>query len=170
MNKTKKLTLLAMLVTLATALHALELLIPNPLPLPGTKLGLANVVTLVTLLQFGFKEGLAVSLLRVLFASFLTGTFLTLNFTMSLAGALLSALVMGLLYYNIKSFSILGISVAGAVVHNIAQLAIAFFATETPGIFFYLPFLLLIGVPVGLLTGAIAGNVYKHLKNLNILH
>ena len=78
-KKTRKLVLLAVLVSIATALHAVELLFPNPFPVPGAKLGLANIITLITLEVFGWKEGLVVVVLRVFIGSLL-GNFLGLGF------------------------------------------------------------------------------------------
>lgn len=168
MIKTKNITLIAVLVSLASVIHAVEMVIPNPLPLPGAKLGLANVVTLVALLLLGFKKGMLVSVMRVILGSLISGTFMSVTFVMSLSGALFSTVVMYLFIKYAKSFSTIGVSVVGAVAHNIAQLITAYFVVSTGGIFFYLPFLLVVGVPVGIFTGAIAKNVYSHLKKLNI--
>lgn len=170
MRNVKDITFIAVLVNLASVLHAVEMLIPNPLPLPGAKLGLANVVTLVALLFYGLKEGLLISFLRVILGSLIGGTFLSVNFIMSLTGAIASTLVMYFLFKYAKSLSIIGVSAAGAVVHNIVQLIVAYFIVETSSIFFYLPFLLAIGIPVGVLTGMIARNAFKHLQILRITH
>lgn len=159
---TKKLILLSLLGSIAVALHAVEMMIPNPIPLPGAKLGLANVITLLVLVMYGLKEGLAVAFLRVVLGSFLSGTFLSVAFVMSFSGALTSALIMYLAFRYWRSLSIIGVSAAGAVTHNLTQLTVAFFITETRYIFFYLPFLLLVGVAVGVLTGLIVKNLLKH--------
>jgi heptaprenyl diphosphate synthase len=166
MDKTRKLVFFSLFVTLATALGFLEMLLPNPFPLPGVKLGLANIVTLLVIYLYGFKEGLAVALLRVLFASLMAGTFLSVSFMLSLSGAVLSTLIMGLLIRYMSALSVMGVSMAGAVTHNIGQLITASFLIQTPYIFYYLPVLLLAGVPTGLLTGYITRLLLRYLEKL----
>jgi heptaprenyl diphosphate synthase len=139
-------------------------LLPNPLPIPGVKLGLANIVTLLAIYLFGAKEGLAISVLRVLFVSFLSGTFLSVGFFLSLSGATISALVMASLKNFVPSLSLVGISIAGAVTHNVAQLLAASVLIQTGYIFFYLPVLLLAGLPTGLSTGYITRLLLPYLQ------
>lgn len=156
MSKTQKLVYFSLFVTLATALGVLETMFPNPFPIPGIKLGLANIVTLLVLSMYGLKEGFVVSFLRVLFTSLLGGTLLSVGFFLSLSGALLSTLVMALLFKYMPTLSIIGISMAGAVSHNVGQLLTASVLIQTGYIFYYLPILLLAGIPTGLSTGYIA--------------
>lgn len=160
-KKTRKLVLLAVLVSLATALHSVELLFPNPFPVPGAKLGLANIITLITLEVFGWKEGLVVVVLRVFIGSLLGGTFLGLGFLLSFSGAVFSLLIMHFLFRYIPGLSVIGVSVGGAAAHNIAQVAAAAGLTQTTYLFYYLPFLLLISVPTGVFTGAAARAVLE---------
>ncbi len=168
MGKTKKMVFIALLVALASVLHVIEAFIPNPLSLPGVKLGLANVVTLLALMLFGFKEGIMISILRVLIGSLIGGTFLTTSFFLSFSGALVSTLAMALLIRFVLSLSIIGVSVVGAVIHNVTQLCVAYFIVETVGIFYYLPFLLFWALPMGIGTGIIAKMVGNHLKRLSL--
>ncbi len=164
MTKTQKLVYLALFVTLATALGVIEGVLPNPFPLPGVKLGLANIVTIQVLYLYGFRDGLAISLLRVLFTSLLVGTFLSVGFYLSLSGALLSTLVMALLFRFVPALSIMGVSIAGAVAHNVGQLLTASVLIQTGYIFYYLPVLLLSGIPTGLVTGYIARLLLNYLE------
>lgn len=164
MPNTRKLVYLSLLTTLAAALGLLETLLPNPLPLPGVKLGLANIVTLLALYLYGLKEGLAVAFLRVMFVSFLTGTFLSVGFFLSLSGGIVSALVMAFCVRYLGSLSIIGVSVLGAVAHNMGQLATASFLIKTGYIFYYLPILLLAAIPTGILTGLITRLLKPHLE------
>ena len=83
---TRKLTTLSILIALATVIHTVEYYIPNPLPIPGAKLGLANVITLITLLILDFKSGLIVSSLRVILASLIVGTLFSFGFIMVFSG------------------------------------------------------------------------------------
>lgn len=165
-NDARKLVLLAVLVSLASALHVLEALIPNPVPIPGAKLGLANIITLVTLILFGWKEGLVVVLLRVLMGSLLGGTFLGLGFLLGLSGAVFSLFIMCGLLRWVRSLSLVGISVGGAASHNLAQVAAAVFLTQTPSLGYFLPVLLLISVPTGIFTGIAAKTLCNHLGKL----
>ncbi len=156
MFSTRKLVLLSFLVTLAAALGFLEMHLPNPFPFPGAKLGLANIVTLLVLYLFSVREGILVSILRVCFISFLSGTFLAVGFWLSLSGALLSTLAMAVVIKYWASLSIVGVSIIGALFHNLGQIFVAAFLMHTQHIFYYLPFLLLVSLPTGLLTGYLA--------------
>lgn len=161
----RKTALYGLLVALAFIFSYLESLLPLSIGIPGIKLGLANLVVLLTLYLLGDGSGLAVALLRI----FLTG--LTFgNPTMmvySLAGGLLSWGMM-VLCRRCGAFSIAGVSIAGGVSHNIGQLAIAAAATGTPQIVWYLPVLLLAGLLTGGLIGAAARLLLPPLKKIRI--
>lgn len=165
--KTRKLTTVAVLVALATTLHIIESFFPSPLPIPGAKLGLANIVTLLSLVLFGWKTGFQVAFLRIMLGSLLSGSFLTTGFFLSFSGTMTSTLVMALCLYFFPGFSIIGISVAGAVSHNLGQLAMAGLIIAHIGIFFYLPVLLLAAIPTGIFTGFILKYLLKHLKAID---
>ena len=164
MVNTRKLVLFSFLVTLGTTLHVFEAMLPNPLPFPGVKLGLANIVTLLAIYMYGLREGLIVAVLRVLFGSLLIGTLFSVSFMMSLTGAVISSLVMAILYRYIHVFSILGVSMAGAVSHNVGQLLMASYLIETKSIFFYLPVLIVVGLPTGFMTGYISRMLFPYIK------
>jgi len=168
MLNTRKLVFFSLLVTLGTTLHVFEAVLPNPLPFPGVKLGLANIVTLLAIYMYGLREGLVVAVLRVLLGSLLIGTLLSVSFMMSLTGAVISSLVMALLYKYIRAFSILGVSMAGAVSHNVGQLLMASYLIETKSIFFYLPVLIIVGLPTGFLTGYISRMLFMYLQKQNM--
>lgn len=164
MFNTRKLIEITMFVTIGTVLHVMESVITNPLPLPGAKLGLANIVTLLALIRYGFKSSAVVALLRVIFGSLVSGTFLSTGFMLSLSGALLSTVIMNLLYYFIPIFSVIGISIIGALTHNIGQLLVASLIVQTRGVFYYLPFLLMFSLPAGFSTGLITKLLLPYLK------
>lgn len=166
-SRTRRLVLLAVFVALAVALHVLEGLVPVPVPVPGAKLGLANIVTLITLVMFGWKESLAVVLLRVSIGTLFGGSFMGLGFLLAMSGAVFSLIIMYLLLAFCRSLSIIGVSVAGAVAHNLAQVTVAGILTQTPQLFFVLPVLLLIAVPAGSFTGIAAKTVLHYLKLLH---
>ncbi len=151
----------------ATALHYLESLFPNPVPVPGVKLGLANIITLVALAVFDFRTALQIVILRTVLGSLLAGTLFGMGFLMSFAGAVTSAAVMalGLRFCNVVG--IVGISILGAAFHNIGQLAMATLVLRFPGMFFYLPWMLAFSVPTGLLTGLLTNELVKYVNKGN---
>ncbi|WP_051412017.1 Gx transporter family protein [Halonatronum saccharophilum] len=164
MKKTRGLMILSLLVAGAIVLHIVEFMLPTTLLFPGAKLGLANIITLFTLINFGFKSGLQVLILRILISSLLIGTFLTTGFFLSLTGGLLSFLVMSYFYYNHKCFSIIGISVLGAAFHNLGQVLMAFILIESWMIIFYLPYLLMLSLPTGIFIGVVVIKLEKYLQ------
>ncbi len=147
----KKRVLLALLVALAAALSGLERLIPAPLP--WMKIGLANAVTLLALLLFGFREALAVTVGRVLLVALVLGGLMSPTFVLSLGGGLASAAVMGLLLLT-GAFSPFGLSVAGSFIHTLTQFGLLSILLVKDASVLRLapPFLLL-----SLLTGAFVG-------------
>jgi heptaprenyl diphosphate synthase len=158
-RQTIQLTRLAVLVALATGIHALEAALPLPMPVPGARLGLANIVTLLALSLFGVQSGLAVAILRVVLGSLLTGSFLGFGFWLSLLGGTVSCLVMAAAVRLVKRgvITLFSASVLGAVTHNLAQLVTASLIvnnfTLCKG---YFPLSVLLALPTGLFTGAAA--------------
>lgn len=163
----KKIYKIVFFVSLATVLQISESLIPHPIP--GIRLGLANVVTLISLVTLGFGPTLEIAVLRTILSSFIMGTFMSPTFVLSFSGAILSTLVMGLFYWLSRwnqhyRFSLVGISVIGALTHNITQLCLAYFLLiKHPGIFVFLPWLCIAAVIMGWLTGLVALNVSSKL-------
>jgi heptaprenyl diphosphate synthase len=164
-SQTRRLVYLGLATGLAMALHIFEGLIPMPTDLivPGFKLGLANIITLYVVVNFGIRDAVVVSILRTTLGSLLAGTFMTVTFFFSFAGGLASAIVMGLVYkFGSTFFSLLGISLVGAVTHNVAQLLVASVVIETVGIFAYLPYMLFFALPTGAFVGLVTGQVHKY--------
>ena len=156
--KTKQVALFGMLVALAFIFSYMEYLIPLPLPV-GMKLGAANIVVLCALYLLGFKKAVAVSMVRIVLSGLAFGIG-TLPY--SLAGGLLSLLVMGLLKRK-EGFGITGVSVAGSVCHNIAQTVVAMFllGSKTG---YYFPLLLLSGIVAGVLIGVVSSLVLQKIQ------
>jgi heptaprenyl diphosphate synthase len=167
---TKKLALIAILVSEATVLHYIESLLPNPIPIPGVKLGLANIITLLTLVIFDFKTALTVTSLRTVLGSLLGGTLFGVGFFMSFSGALAACCLMALLLRFFRFFSLIGISIAGAVAHCLGQLFMAALIINQPGIFYYLPAMLVLSVPTGCLTGFLLKGLVNFLKSTDRLN
>ena len=138
--------------------------IVKPGLLPGMKLGLANCVILFVLMGYGFGSAALVSLVRIIVVNSLFGNMTAVAF--SLAGAALSILVMSLLKKSGR-FSMVGISLAGGVAHNLGQVLVAMIIFENVGMFCYFPALIVTGIAAGVFVGILAGLVYakvqKHL-------
>ena len=157
----QRLTQLALLTALALIIFIIEAQIPPLTAIPGVKMGLANIITLVTLYRFGRRDALMVLLVRVFLGSVFAGQMMTLLY--SLAGGLLCYAVTALLYRHIPQQRIWLLSMIGAVCHNVGQILVAIFITATPEIVWYLPFLFLSGLISGCFTGLAAGYVLKRL-------
>lgn len=166
--KAKKITLCGLLTALAVVLSLVERLFPLDavVPVPGVKLGLANVVTLFALTRVSARDALAVVVCRVAISSLLMGS--VTAFLFSLFGGLLALAVMwALLRLEGKFCSLLGVSVAGAAAHNIGQVIAAVIWMQTGAVVAYLPLLLVMSVPLGLVTGLTCAIVLSHMKKIN---
>lgn len=159
----KKITLSGVLVSLALVLSYIEGLFPFFSSVPGIKIGLANIAVIFALYKMGAKEALIVSVIRVLLSSVLFGSIL--SFSYSMAGALVSFCVMAFLKKT-DLFSLTAVSIAGAVVHNVAQLAVAFLILKADVLIYYLPVLFATGIAGGTATGIISSAVV-HRVDLN---
>ncbi len=163
--RTKKLALSAILAALAMILSYVEAMVPMPVPIPGIKLGLANLVILLAIYRLGFKYALAINCIRI----FVTGLLFTGAFGIlySLAGGLLSLLVMYLLYRT-EIFSMVGVSMAGGVAHNLGQLLTACLIMSNIRLMSYFAVLLFAGMGSGILMGIVAWLVCQRLPHLKI--
>lgn len=157
----KKLTLLAMFTTLALIIFTIESAIPPLIPIPGIKLGLANIITLVLLKNYSFHDTLWVLLARILLSAFFFGQALSLLY--SLMGGLCCLLMMYLTNRLLKGHYIFLTSIAGAISHNLGQLFIAYLITAVPGVLVYLPFLMLSAILTGFFTGLCAHFIQRYL-------
>lgn len=163
MKKTTKLTFLGLFTAVALVLSFLETLIPNMVPIPGFKLGLANFAVLLALYLFGFKEALIVDLCRIILAALLFGSLF--SFFYALSGAV-CALIIELIIKKTDKFSPIGISVFGAIFHNLGQFLVAVIILKSLGILYYLPFTLLFCVLAGALNGYLVLILKDRLKFL----
>ncbi|BAE85693.1 Gx transporter family protein [Desulfitobacterium hafniense] len=154
MNRNKRFAIIIILVTNAIIISFLESFIPVPIPVPGIKLGLGNIITMIAIAFLGLKDVLFIVVVRCFVVAILTRGVMMLAF--SLTGGLLSALVMWLLYKKLsRFFSIKGVSIVGAIVHNTTQITVASFILGQVVVFYYLPILLISAVVTGLITGSI---------------
>lgn len=163
MNKNKKYAVIIILVTNAILISFLESFIPIPVPVPGVKLGLGNVVTMIGIAFLGLKDVLFIVLIRCFVVAILTRGVMMLVF--SLSGGILSALVMWLLYKKLFGFfSVKGISIVGAIVHSTAQLVVATMILGEGIIMYYLPVILVSSVVTGLITGSIGETTINEVR------
>lgn len=148
---------------LALIFSYVESLIPIQLGIPGVKLGLANLIIVIALYKMRLSEVFLLSIVRILLSGFLFGNYFSILY--SLAGGLLSLVVMALLK-KMGDFSVMGISMAGGVFHNVGQLVVAMMVVETFSVGYYLPVLLVAGLVTGFLIGVAAGEMLKRLVNI----
>lgn len=147
----KKLTVLALFTTLSLAIYAVESAIPPLVPIPGIKLGLANIITLILLRNASAKDAFLVLIARILLSALLFGHALSLLY--SLFGGVLSLLLMMLGTKLLQKKLLLLTGALGGLAHNTGQLIMALIVTSTPGVAAYFPFLILSGILTGLFTG-----------------
>ncbi len=164
----KKTYKIAILVSIASVLQICESFIPHPIP--GLRLGLANMLTLVALVTLGFRAALEIAVLRTILSALIMGTFMSPTFILSFLAAVASSLVMGMLYW-MSAFhrryrlSLIGISILGALSHNMVQLCLAYLLlVKHRGIFVFAPWLCIGAVVMGLITGVVARRVCIRLK------
>lgn len=162
MKKSENVAICGIMISLALVLSYMERLIPLQMviPLPGIKLGLANIVTLVALYYLGIKSAYTILIIRCILGAIFGGGISGLLF--SLSGSLLALTIM-ILGSKVSFFSIFGISILGAAAHNIGQIIMAILLMKSIYIGGYLPYLLVIALFTGFATGSIAAGVLRVL-------
>ena len=163
----RRLLVMSMFVGMELALSAIESLIPPFVPLPGVKLGLANIVTLAAFGLLPRKQVFCVVVMRLVLAGLVLGTFMVPTFWLSCGGGLLSFFMMALLTGRPR-VSVIGVSLVGAAAHNMGQLLAAAVLLGSTAIFYYAPWLLLWALPMGLFTGFSAGATIQALSRAGI--
>ncbi len=157
--------IIAWFAALAIAIHVLESAIPSPIP--GIKIGLANIVTVVVLLRFGWQTAAWVSLLRVIVGSLIIGSFLSPTFVLSLGGACASLIAMGIAAALLKQrLSAMGYSLIAAIAHIMAQFWIAYLLfIPHDALFHLLPVLVTVAIITGIFNGSLALAIQKRLDS-----
>lgn len=148
---------------LALIFSYVESLIPIHFGVSGIKLGLANLLIVIFLYKRNAEEALLLSVIRIVLSGFLFANLFSILY--SLAGGILSLAVMAYLKKR-GTFSVVGISIAGGVAHNLGQLVVAMLVVETYRVGYYFPVLLMAGVLTGMLIGIVAAEILKRLKNI----
>lgn len=164
-NIYKRAAYFGVLTALALIFSYVETLIPVSFGVPGIKLGLANLVTVIVLYKTGWREALLLQVVRILLAGFLFGNLFSILY--SLAGGILSLTVMALLARTGR-LGVPGVSVAGGVSHNTGQLLVAMAVVETYRVGYYLPVLLIAGVATGCVIGIVSGEVLKRIRDMDM--
>ena len=162
--KVKQLLRMAMLTAVALIIFLVEAQIPNPVPIYGVKLGLANIVTVYAVFALGPGPALMILLCRVFLGSVFSGQMMM--FLYSLGGGLLCWCAMCVLRRMVTGKQIWVCSVFGAIFHNIGQMAVAVAVTRTPSLLVYLPVLLISGIVTGAFTGLAAQLLLDRLDKL----
>ena len=155
--------LYGMLISIALVASYIESIIPIPYPVYGMKIGLANIIIVWVLYSLGAKAAAIISFARVLIAGFLFGNFYSIIF--SLVGAGLSLGIMFVLKKT-KKFSIVGVSIAGGVTHNLGQIIVAAVVLENIRITYVFPILMVSGVVAGIAIGIPGGILFRKIKIL----
>lgn len=169
MNKTTKMIFISLIVAQALVLHVIEGMIPVPIGIPGAKLGLANIFTIISLYILGFRSTVVVVVMRVALATMFGGTLS--SFLFSLSGGLMSLLSMAMIKNLLKDkVSIIGVSGAGAVSHNIGQLLVASYIVRNWTVMMYLPVLTFIGIGTGIFIGITANYIIGHMSRIKAVN
>lgn len=167
--KTKKLTLMALLTAIALTIFMIEAQIPPIVPLPGVKLGLANIITVFAVFALGPREAASILFCRIFLGAVFAGNFSTIFY--SAAGGTLAILATILLRKLLTNKQLWVAGAIGAVAHSVGQVGMAILITGTPGIIVYLPPLICISIATGCFTGLCAqflvnrGNLWKIISN-----
>lgn len=155
------------MLAMALGLSIIENFIPSPSELLGTRLGLSNIIILTLLVSVGFKEALLIGVLKSLLRMLVTGS--VTGFVYSLAGSIVSTLAMKLaLKLPEDKFSLIGISMIGASLHNVSQLAVLSLMTRNIRLFSYLPVLIFTAIFTGYFVGLCSNYLTKHLKRVAV--
>lgn len=164
--RTKKITFLALFASLALLLSYIEMLIPPIFTaVPGIKMGLPNIVIVLILYRFSVKEAAAVSFVRIIMSALLFGNITMLWY--SLAGAVLSISAMAILK-KLDILSTVGVSVVGAIMHNIGQILVAMLLMRTSEIGYYLIVLAVTGTVSGIFIGLCGAFLIKRFNRIKM--
>lgn len=157
---------IALLSAYALGLHGFETLLPSPIP--WMRLGLANIITITALFLYGTRAAVMVTLIRVVLGSLFAGSFPGPGFILSLGGGLASTLAMSTIFSLApRLFSAVGLSIFGALFHNIVQLVIAYFLfiQKIEAVLLITPLMIMLGTLTGTVNGVVSELLIKNLKN-----
>lgn len=160
-SPTRRLVVLSMLAASGLIIFVFESFLPV---LPWFRPGLGNIATILALLLLGFRDAVEVTLLRIVLGALVLGRLLTPVFVFALAGGIVSVLVMGFALRSLKVFGPVGVSVLGAVSHNVIQLVVAYLLfVKSSELFIFIPVFVITGVVTGALTGLVSAIICEKM-------
>jgi heptaprenyl diphosphate synthase len=162
--KSRNVATYGMLIALAFILSYIERIITIPVPIPGIKIGLANLVVITALYLMGAKHAFVLSMIRIILVGFTFGNLSTMLF--SFAGGILSWVLM-VLARKIQGLSMTGVSILGGVGHNAGQIAVAMFVVNSTTLVYYLPVLILSGLVAGTVIGILGALLVNSLRHMH---
>lgn len=155
---TRKLVFLSLMISVSIVLSIVESSVSTFFfAFPGIKLGLANIATMVVVFSMGRKEGFIVAILRILLVGLIYSGLFTPSFYISLSGGLFAVLIIVVLAKS--KLSIMTVSVLASLMHMVGQIVGAIIFTQTPALIYYLPYMIIISIPTGLITGYLAKKI-----------
>lgn len=161
MSKNKRIAYRGVFIALGLVLSYIETFVPFTAIAPGIKIGLANIVTVFALYKMKTRDAVFISLGRIILSAVLFGSFVTAIY--SLAGAFFSMTVM-LILKKMPFFSVLGVSIAAGVMHNVGQIMIAAFVLKNKSIIYYLGILIISGCIAGTVVGIISARMINRIE------
>lgn len=164
-SRTRRLVLSSVLIALGVGLQILESMVPIPVNLPGGKLGLANIATLLVLYAFDAKTAFVCALLRPFLGSVLYGGVSAMLYSVS-GSVFATGVMFAVMRFGRSRLTVVGVSVLGAVSHNIAQVFVASLVLSNVWIFTYLPILAIAACITGIFTGYAANYALTYLKRV----
>jgi heptaprenyl diphosphate synthase len=163
--KLKKLVFLAILISASIVLSIVESLISTALfIIPGVKLGLANIVTLVLFYIYGERDAFIVLIIRIFLVGLIYSGLFQPTFWMSLSGGIFAFVTM-ILVKKIRVFSMVSVSVSGSLMHMVGQILMAMIVLNTATLIYYLPYMILLSIPTGIFTGIVAKKMVRIFEN-----
>lgn len=160
-SRNKLVAYVGILASLGIIFGYIEFLVPVNFGIPGVKLGFSNIVSVVALYMLGAPYAFLIAIIRVIISSLLFGNMYSMIY--SLCGAALSLITM-IVLKRFKCFSIIGVSAAGGVMHNVGQLFVAVFVVDSINLFYYFPILVLSGLIAGILIGILSLMICGRIK------
>lgn len=162
--KTRKAVTLSLLLSMSIVLSIVESFLPT-FNIPGAKLGLANIITIVLLYNFSEKDAFTMVILRILLVALLRGLPVS-SFLISLSGGLMAFFLMAL-FKRLRVFNVISVSVMGSIGHAFGQIIMAIIILSTPGLAYYYPFLFMLAIPTGIFVGFTGNILSSRLKEIN---
>lgn len=164
-NKTKRLCYMAVLTAIALTIFVIEAQIPALAPVPGMKLGLANIITVYAMFRLGPRDTLLILIARIILGNLFAGSVSAMLY--SLAGGMMCYLVMLVLRKILTENQIWVASIAGSMAHNVGQVLVAMIMASNWRMIYYLPILLAVSIPTGAFTGICAQLLNKRLRKFS---